>query len=90
MSHEWGYICKRDGAILEPNFNHGERMLSVLVSLCPLIKQLKEADTTGIIDMSLRGHSWHSEEIWIYLTEHAEHGLELIDEYGKIEPLKEI
>ncbi len=90
MSTYWGYRCTKDGATSDEWFNHGEHILRSLAKSWPLIKQLKEQDKTGYIDVSVMAHDYHAHEIWEFLYEHHEHGIELHNEYGNTEPLQEV
>ena len=89
MSCDWGYRCKKDGAETETWFNHGETILRSIVECYPLIEQLQEKDKSGFLEVHILGHAWVEGELWDFLREHLEHGIELLNEYGESAPLKE-
>ncbi len=89
MSCDWGYRCKQDGAETETWFNHGEAILRSIVKCYPLIKQLQEEDKSRFIEVHILGHAWIEADLWDFLQEHLEHGIELLNEYGESAPLEE-
>jgi hypothetical protein len=89
MSTDYGFRCKQDGAVSESWFQSGERILRSLNTLWPAIKQLKEQDESGYLDVTIMGHSYDEEDVWAFLSEHHAHGLEIRSEYGDIIPIEE-
>lgn len=87
MSKYWGYRCKQDGTTTDQYFNHGERVLSSLAHCWPLILDIEKRDTSGYLEMHILGHQYAEEELYTFLREHLEHGIELCNEYGEGEPL---
>ncbi len=89
MSKDWGYRCCQDGEVSETWFNHGEHILRSIARCWPHIRQVLETDDTGYIEIDIMAHSYESSEIWHFLWQHYEHGIELRNEYGGTEPLEE-
>ena len=87
MSREWGYRCKSCDSESVCEINHGELLLRSLVKVYPHIKAIQDNDKSGYIQISILGYAWIDLVSW--LDEHAGHEIELIDEYGKCEPLEE-
>lgn len=90
MSCAWGFRCKKDGTETDTCFNHGEHILRSIATCWPLIQQLWDTDQSGYIEVGIMGHSYMEAELWEFLQKHFEHGLELCDEYGGIQPLEEV
>lgn len=89
MSREWGLHCKTCDVSSVCEINHGEHILRSLVKAYPHIKAAQEADDSGYLVVSIMAHDWLADDIFSYLSNHHEHDLELIDEYGQLEPLEE-
>lgn len=89
MSKEWGLHCKGCDRYSVCEINHGEHILRSMVKVYPHIKAAQQADDSGYLEVSIMGHQHLADDIFNWLSEHGEHVLELIDEYGRVEPLEE-
>jgi hypothetical protein len=89
MSTYWGYRCKADGATSDTWFNHGEHILRSCARCFPLIKQLWALDETGYLEVGIMAHEADELEVWAFLRDHLDHGIELYNEYGRTAPLEE-
>ena len=89
MSTYWGYRCTKDGAVSAQWFNRGEHILRSCVRCYPLIRQIWVMDDTGYIEVGIMAHAHAEIELFAFLRDHYEHGLELYNEYGRSEPLVE-
>jgi hypothetical protein len=89
MSTYWGYRCKQDGIISDTWFNHGEQILRCYAECWPLIRQISEKDKCGYIEVTIMAHAHVNSEIFEFLHDHYEHGVELYNEYDRSEPLEE-
>lgn len=87
MSKYWGYRCTKDGAMSDTWFNRGEHILRNCVQCWPLIKEIRRKNSSGYIEVHILGHGHCDSEVWDFLEEHYEHGLELLNEYGGTEPM---
>lgn len=89
MGTEWGLRCKQCDSDTGAELNRGQMVLSDLARMSPLIKQIRQMDSTGYVEMSLLG-GWYGNKVFIFdwLTEHAGHEMELLNEYGDIRPLE--
>lgn len=85
MSCDWGYRCTKDGAETETWFNHGERILRDCVKVWPEVKKIRDTKS-WYLEVHIMGFGEMS-ELWDFLEEHYEHGIVLLDEYGKTELL---
>ena len=90
MSCDWGYRCKKDGAETETWFNHGEEILRDCVKAWPYIQKIQEVTQSYYIEVHIMGYSYADTEVWKFLHEHYEHGIELLNEYGESAPLEEL
>ena len=86
MSTYYGYHCKTDNETSDCWMNHGEQVLSDLARLAPLFRAINEGDSLGYIEIRVMGHGW---DPIIWLEKHAQHDIELHNEYGETEPLLE-
>lgn len=87
MSHYWGLHCKPCNSNTEAEKNHGEQIMSDFARMASLFVQLRDLDSCGYLEIGMMGGS-HNDLIG-WLCEHADHEMMLIDEYGRIEPLRE-
>lgn len=81
VSTDWGYRCTGDGAHSGCSLNHGQGVLRELAKAGPALKLLGESGVD--VDVSY----WMDGAPVGFLYAHGDHLLELISEYGDIEPL---
>lgn len=101
MSQRWHYRCLDDGDTPDDDphrINHGKPALRALARLGPAIAALTEADTDGLVELTLDGnivltgaadHLVGNRAILAWLGQHGTHQLELGNEYGDIAPIDE-
>lgn len=93
MSTDYGYRCKQDGAESNQWFNHGEHVLRTIAKCWPAINQfLKQAeihDDYGYLEVHLTNQRFPMDEIWQFLREHYEHGIEIYNENRRSFPIEE-
>lgn len=94
MSTYYGYRCKQDGAESDQWFNHGEHVLRIAAKCWPAVKQVLEqselCDEYSYIQVKLgASHQAESDEIWSWLKEHYEHGIEIYNENRRSFPIEE-
>jgi hypothetical protein len=86
MSRDWNMHCKTCNATSETDFGHGEHILRGIAKAFPHIQAAQKADDSGYLEVSVLGHG---EELIAFLNEHTGHDLDIISEYGDIEPIVE-
>ena len=79
MSTYVGLYCEdcHDGDDLD--FNHGEKIMAMLLKVAPKIIEIRELDDTGYLEMGLMGHPSTSLEFAIV---HIGHNVVIRNEYG--------
>lgn len=88
MSCEYGYHCKQCDVSSETWINHGKEILSAYAHFWPVIQQMHSV-SSGYLEVNINGYDWIMCQVWEFMEEHYKHAIELIDEYGKCEPLKQ-
>jgi hypothetical protein len=87
VSTYWSYRCTTcEVDCGERGVNHGQRELRNLARLGPHLAALRAADVDGLVET----RTWSVDESDLaFLAEHGsgEHLLELVSEYGDVEPL---
>jgi hypothetical protein len=92
MSTSYGLHCKPCDSFSGDGMQYyAYRALSDLARISPLIKQIREKDRQGYIDMTFLGWQdrYDGSPLFDWLHEHAGHKMEIYDEYGRVEPLED-
>ncbi len=82
MSCEYGVRCKTCGVSSNTPWNHGDHVARMAIRLAPKIKELKTLDDTGYLEIGFLGDY---EGVIHFITEHADHEMVVIDEYGRLD-----
>ena len=96
MSTYYGLRCKDDGATSGAGLKSGLETLRYIAGLASQVKSLLDIDVRNVIDINFcLGYSWDYD--WLgdeppvspfqFLQKHADHQLEMYDEYGRGYPL---
>lgn len=86
MSCDWGYRCKKCVVETETWFNHGEQILRDCVKVWPEVQKIRDTKS-WFLEVHILGRG-DMADLWNFIEEHHEHGIELVDEYGKTEPIE--
>lgn len=84
MSTGWDYRCTEDGETSNCDMNHGQGTLRDLAKAGPALVALQRS---GVEDIDLDHYTPGASAALWFLRRHGDHHLELISEYGDIEPL---
>lgn len=82
MSNYWNLHCKTCGAYSETDINHGENILRDVARLAHECRAIVEANSEWL---SVNVEGYGTELAW-FAAQHADHEMELSDEYGNFEP----
>lgn len=90
MSTYWDLHCKTCNAVPAESdgFNRGQHILRSIYRLRDHILAIDEQDKSGYLNVEVMGHVSNG-ELWVFLREHYDHEMDLLNEYGGTEPIEE-
>lgn len=80
MSTKWGFRCPKCQTSSDHWFNHGEEVCKEILANWKYVKPLR--DYNGWIEVDILGG--FGNDVFSFMDEHFEHGLEIENEYGGI------
>ena len=90
MSTYWDLHCRTCNVtpVESDGFNHGQHILRSIYQLRDHILAIDEQDKSGYLNVEIMGHA-NGGEVWLFLREHYDHEMGLLNEYGGTEPIVE-
>ena len=90
MSTYWDFHCKTcDRQTIDfDGLNHGQHILRSIWRLREHINAIYEQDKSGYLEVHIMAYGVG--DLWSFLSEHKDHEVELLDEYGGTEPIEEV
>lgn len=88
MSTEWGFSCKQckddqGKPIAKTWFNRRPELVQLAFNVWPYVNIIRHWDKDEMILIQVGGQ-YGVTEIWDFMAKHYGHGLDLVDEYGRI------